>query len=130
VTIGIVAKIVGTGDFVSVSDRMISWGDQIPAVDNATLKDLILGKRWAVLYSGNDICPVLPIVDKARELLKAKGKETLENVQSSLCEAYSVKVRDAVTKKFLSRYGLTSVEQFRESGPIWTPSVCQNFKKN
>ena len=69
VTIGIVAKSAGHECIVSVSDRQISWDDEIPSIDNAILKDWVVSPHWGAVFAANDACFARPILRRTSELL-------------------------------------------------------------
>jgi|HubBroStandDraft_6_1064221.scaffolds.fasta_scaffold196339_2 20S proteasome alpha/beta subunit len=136
-TIAIVAKVNVEGAFVAVSDRMVSWSDQIPAAENIT-KHFSLGKHWWAMYAG-DVCESLPIIERARcnwheladaaleaEIAKRGAPyqppehnsrlESREIIETAFCRAYQTRVAELIVGKYLARYGISSVDEFRQSG--------------
>jgi hypothetical protein len=55
VTIGIAAKSYNARYIVMASDLEVSFGDVIPAAENAMIKEFYVGSLRCALFDGNDI---------------------------------------------------------------------------
>jgi hypothetical protein len=119
VTIGI-AAITEDGHIVTVSDRMISYGDITQAEDDAALKASKIAEGWGVMFAGNDARLFLPFVDKA--LLRLCGgnyrteKYSAANIKKELGTAYQELFDEQFSSRFLSRLGIQNIETFRKNG--------------
>jgi hypothetical protein len=51
---------------------MISFGDMLPADDNAIIKAVQLSDQWAAAWATNSVSVILPIVDEVRKRFVAK----------------------------------------------------------
>jgi hypothetical protein len=118
-TIAIVAKSIRHKCFVSISDRMISFEDQVPAIDNAVFKDLpIRFPNWNMVFAANNTDFVGPIWQAAVASLANKSYQpSLAQVEDAVCNAYANVVRKYVTRQFLTKFGLKTIDEFRKAGP-------------
>ena len=117
VTIGIAARTNNDDCIVTVSDRRISFDDVVPSLDSAFNKNWFIGHNWGTLCAANDTCFALPIIDLANDLLKARGgSEGVEDVKAAMCDAYAEIRQEYVTRQFLGKYGIKSIDQFRKEG--------------
>ena len=117
-TIAIAAKAADHSCIVTVSDRRISFDDAVPSLDSAILKDWFIGRYWGALLATNDTSFAGPILLKAANLLKERGSnESVEDVRAAMCDAYAHVRQEHVSREFLSKYGITSIGQFRKEGP-------------
>jgi hypothetical protein len=117
VTIGIAAKSNNNECIVTVTDRRLSFDDQVPSVDSAVNKNWFIGKHWGALCAANDPCFLLPIIGRANHLLRERGsKESIEDVRVAMCDAYADTRREYVARLYLSKFGIASVEDFRDLG--------------
>lgn len=116
-TIGIAAKSKEHECIVTVSDRRISFEDDVPSLDNAINKDWFIAKNWGALFATNDASYALPIIKRTNHLLVERGgNEGLEDVRTAICDAYVEIRREHVTREFLSSYGFVNIDQFRKEG--------------
>lgn len=116
-TIGIAAKSSGHECIVTVSDRRVSFDDAVPSLDSAVHKDWSIGRNWGTLFAANDTCFAVPIIRRANQLLIERGHGVgIEEVRAAMCDAYADIRREYVTREFLSKFGITSIEQFRNDG--------------
>jgi hypothetical protein len=115
VTIAIAAITVPDGYIVTVSDRMISWGDYTPAEDSAALKNRKVGKKWGLMFAADDANMFLPIVLATSDRL-GNEEHDLEAVQSVISDVYKQKFDSEVTSRYLVRYGFRNVAEFRAVG--------------
>jgi 20S proteasome alpha/beta subunit len=103
------------GQIVAVSDRLITaMDDSVPGTD--ALKARKLSKTWAMMFSGNGTV-FEPLVERIRnELGDYNGTHELDRVQLVVSETYKATFSEQFTAEYLSRYGLSSVAEFRETG--------------
>lgn len=116
VTIAIAACATFDQFIVTVSDRRITIDDYaIPAADDGALKGVKITDRWGCLFSADDIGPIPRLVWTAASLLEGK-EDHLEYVRNAVSEAYQRQIHDEVVALHLSRYGIKSVQEFRDNG--------------
>lgn len=117
-TIAIVAKSSRHKCFVSISDRMISFDDQVPAIDNAVFKDLpIRFPNWNMVFAANNPDFVGPIWQAAVASLAATSYQpSLAQVEDAVCNAYSEVVQKYVTRQYLTKFGFKTIDEFRKAG--------------
>jgi len=130
VTVCIAAKATYPEPFiVTVTDMQIGHTDSvlhqdvIPSKDVAKVKFQILDNYWGFLFSTNEIGYINPIMEKAKfELEKFSGRRTLGQAKQVLQNAYREVRTDVIFARFLSQYGYSSMEEFREK-PGFSPEV-------
>jgi hypothetical protein len=116
-TIGIAAITVPGGYIVTVSDRMLSSGGVVQAADNATLKARKISKRWVVMFAADDANLFLPFVKSCWDSLEGHGEDyELHTVQDTVITAYAKLFDAEFTSRYLSRYNISSISAFRETG--------------
>ena len=116
-TIGIAARTNNDDCIVTVSDRRVSFDDHVPSLDSAFTKNWFIGRNWGTLCAANDTCFLLPIIKRANELLKQRGRTRTTRTSKTLCgTAYAEVRQEYVTRQFLGRYGIRSIDQFRREG--------------
>jgi hypothetical protein len=118
VTIGIAALNIYDGCFVTVSDRRLSYDDLVEATDDGVNKTWGLGPTWGALYAANDITPVAPLMTGINKRLDPHrgGGLTAKVVEEAAREAYHDIVCDQIVTKYLSRFGLRDLAEFRHRG--------------
>jgi 20S proteasome alpha/beta subunit len=103
------------GDIVTASDRMISAIDDTVQATEA-LKARKISKTWALMFAG-DSAPFLPIVLEVKNRLGDFDKAyDLATVQTAVSEIYREKFSQQFCGQYLSRYGISSIADFRASG--------------
>jgi len=122
VTIGIAAKCFNDRCLVMASDRRISFGDVVPAAENAALKELNIGVRWRALFTASDTSHAIPVAIQVQDALRPSTgtprREHPEDVERAFREAYQQVRRQQATDSILSPYDL-SLEEFRKLGGQW-----------
>jgi hypothetical protein len=115
VTIAIVAVTQPLGHFVSVTDRMVSYDDILPAEENAVVKDVRLSRNWSVAFAADDVDDALALVHKIRDPIWPNDLEVAQ-----LKQHFATCIFDTLQIDFfnrhLGRYGYKSVEHFRKEG--------------
>lgn len=103
------------GQIVAVSDRLITaLDDSVPGID--ALKARKLSKTWAMMFSGNGTL-FEPLVEKIRkELGDFREIYELDRVQFVVSAIYKATFNEQFTAEYLSRYGLSSIADFRKTG--------------
>jgi hypothetical protein len=117
-TIAIVAKSIRHKCFVSISDRMISFEDEVPAIDNAVFKDLpIRFPNWNMVFAANNPDFVGPIWQAAvASLAKTSYQPSLTQVEDAVCNAYTDVLHKYVTRQYLTKFGFKTIDEFRKAG--------------
>jgi hypothetical protein len=116
VTIAIAAITKPDDVIVCVSDRMISFGDSLPADDNAVFKAIKLNDQWEVAWATNTVNVILPIVDEVRKRFAAKPPMSGIEAAHGVAAVYSEMLQGQFVAQHLSRFGYTTVELFRKEG--------------
>jgi hypothetical protein len=115
VTIAIAAITIPDRYIVTVADRMLSYGDITQAEDNATLKSRKIANRWALMFSASDANLFLPATDLIMNRLEG-DEHDLQTMQAVVSDIYKEIFDREFTSKYLVRYGLGSISEFREIG--------------
>jgi hypothetical protein len=103
------------GHIVTVSDRMISAPDDSVQATEA-LKARKISKTWALMFAG-DANLFLPIIAEIKKKLGEFDKVyDFTTVQSIVCDVYRTMFDGQYSSKYLSRYGLASIAEFRTLG--------------
>jgi hypothetical protein len=101
-------------------DMMVSVAnDSVPAVEDATVKILGLGKRWGAMYSGSPTFAI-DTVSRAAALLSMMDPnrpipESMPEMRRVMKAAYLAEMKQQIDETILARYGLKYAE-FRKSG--------------
>jgi hypothetical protein len=117
VTIAIAAVTTPDDYIVTVSDRMISYGDVTLTEDNATMKAQGISKHWGVMFSATDARIFQPIVrNTILRMNDLPAKISLAVAKQQVTEAYQETFDAEFTSCFLTRLGIRSVGEFRKDG--------------
>jgi len=116
VTVAIVAISPFDRVIVSVSDKMISFGDISQATDDATTKTPSIAAKWFTAFAGNDLSPVWPIIENVRGRLSGGEEWNSLEVREAFSSAFADQLHREFVSQRLIKYGYTSVEQFRREG--------------
>jgi hypothetical protein len=116
VTIVLAAVTKPENVIVCVADRMISFGDTVPAHDNASLKAIRLSGQWEIAWAANDVNLVGPIAAVAREQINDSRLWDGPDAARIVAEAYSEVLHREFVATHLSRFGYKNMEQFRTEG--------------
>jgi len=98
---------------------MLSFDDQVPALDNAVSKDILFRvPNWAVAYAADDTSHVIPILREATNILLRKEltQPSASDVEAAMCDAYSRILSGHVAREYLTKFGLGSVDDFKIAG--------------
>jgi hypothetical protein len=117
VTIAIAAIHPSSGTIITVSDRMLSTGnDIVQARDNATIKARKISDHWGVMFSGNGelfhrfvelACHELLVIGETHQLIEVQN--VVENIYKRLFDK-------RFTDIHLSKFGYKNVSEFRRRG--------------
>jgi hypothetical protein len=97
---------------IFVSDFLLSIGHTSAEVG---LKTHTLGKRWHVMFSGEDISHVNEVIDNARGTLKNQPQVSPSQASVALSEAYHLVRKRQIENRFLRTYDMT-MKQFLAKG--------------
>jgi hypothetical protein len=120
VTFAIVARSDTNGIFVSASDRSLSlsFDDQVPAIDDAIFKDIFFTGPWKVAFAAHYTSFVYPILLRAEQLLEIRGGNlTYDDLRKAMCDGYLDVIKEQATKRYLAKFGYSSVDEFVNFGP-------------
>jgi hypothetical protein len=108
---------------VTVSDWKVNFGDF--AADNVASKQTMLASDYQVLFAGNDTEHVVPIIERAREILLNPNRSVPElrkalemspvDVANALDEAFAERLHVEINNRVLRKRGFT-VDSFRDTG--------------
>ena len=88
----------------------------VVASDFGVLKNEVLFPRWIVMFAGDDIEHLQPILQRTRELLVRKiESKTPQQVAAKLQQAFEERLEEQIRVKVLARHKMTT-RQFWESG--------------
>lgn len=116
VTVAIVAISPFDRIIVSISDKMISFGDISQATDDATTKTPSIAAKWFIAFAGNNLSPVWPIIENVRSRLNGGEEWDALEVQQAFSTAFAEQLHREFVSQRLIKYGYTSIEQFRREG--------------
>jgi len=116
VTVCIAVKAHMDGCIVTVSDKRLSYGDELGAADNAAMKTLPIGNRWGVLWAAEDISPVSDLIKEIHYQLHDKPNADRATVQEIVAKAYNEAAQRRAADQYLACYGVHSVAEFRKTG--------------
>lgn len=97
---------------VSASDTMIS-GPTI-STDGVAIKQEAFAPDWVAMFSGYDITPAIPIIERAAENFK-KCENTLRAARSSFNRAFQQHLSEVATNQVLGRFGI-NMKEFLKTG--------------
>jgi len=110
---------------VAVSDMMISM-DWVSG-DSLSVKSLNIGANWRVMFSGNDVTPVIPIMERVRS--RAGKAPTVNELTLAFEQEYATQIRRRAEAEVLSTLGLSMqtflTEGLKDLGPaLFSQFVC------
>jgi hypothetical protein len=97
---------------VTASDMALST-DEFSA-DSMAIKTEWIQPSWHVLFSGNDILPVIPIIRDATARFRNRENE-IDQIMASLREAYRSQLQSRINDEVLGRYDF-DLPSFKEHG--------------
>ncbi len=115
------AALTEEGYIVTVSDRMISYDDITQAEDNAVLKARSIADKWGMMFAANDARLFYPIFDKLYDRLRLKGalsNADMNTIKEEAAGAYQDVFDSEFTARFLGRYRIKDISDFRKNGFI------------
>ncbi len=116
VTVCIAVKARMDHCIITVSDKRLSYGDELGAADNAATKAHQIGRRWGILWSADDVSPVNELLREIHYRLHDKPNADRSLVQEIVCAAYNEAQQKAAVDRYLLRFGIHSVAEFRKTG--------------
>jgi hypothetical protein len=118
VTIAIAAITKPDDVIVCASDRMISFGDMLPADDNAVIKAIKLNDQWEVAWATNMVPIILPIINEVRRRFADSPPASGSIAAEELANVYSMTLQKEFVAQHIGRFGYATVDQFRKEGRI------------
>jgi hypothetical protein len=104
---------LGESDIVLASDRLLtSLNDSVPGAE--TLKARKISKTWALMFAGDGdlFLPIYSVIKKKLE----NTNNDLATVQTAGEDTYRTFFDEQFTARYLSRYGISSISEFRILG--------------
>jgi hypothetical protein len=108
-----IAGMCSNDTIIAMCDMMIST-DYFSA-DNMALKFRDIHKDWKVMFAGNDISRVIPLVGRAVDILRGGTGLSRTAVEAAMRTAFQEQLIEKQTDIVLARYGLT-MPQFVTTG--------------
>lgn len=99
---------------VSVSDRMISTALGEVTAENAAVKQGFVHKNWFVMFSGNDVGCVGPIIRATSRALDNAIEYSPDDIRAALITAYNDERKARAVSEHLAIYGLDMPTFFAE----------------
>jgi hypothetical protein len=98
----------------AIADMRMSTGESSndTAAVKGAVKGLCLPCDWLALYAGNNVAPVVPIVNRACEIIRSHGENKVEHFMEAFRSSYQEHLAQLVESKVLSRWRLTTKEFF------------------
>lgn len=97
---------------ICVTDTLVSTGDM--SADLTVRKLQPIGKHWMVMFAGEEISYITPMLSHVRRTLRG-GQEFMNNVRDAFVSAYKEQLRIKAEDEILATIGYT-LEEFRKSG--------------
>ena len=109
-----IAATCQTDTIIAVSDMMVSTG--LFAADNMAMKFKDLNSQWKVMFAGNDVSRIEPLLWEAKRRVRAvQGRVSLLQMESIMRECFQSEIVQKGTDLVLARYGLT-MQEFLDTG--------------
>ncbi len=96
----------GQPKIVLVTDRMLS----MEITSSEALKIRPLGRGWSVMFAGNDVSLVTPVIGNARAKLEESQNYSDSSLASAMVNSYQRIRRKQIQHTFLSSFGWTTDE--------------------
>jgi len=110
---------------VTASDAMISFGNFIPATDEAVMKNMSIAHNWGIMYAASDSTAFQPVLDELLDRLHPSGttseairtaEVSAEDVRRAAQAAYEQEFDYRFFTKHLARFGFEDIGEFRRDG--------------
>src|SRR5260370_3311564 len=111
-TICVAASVLDEG-IICASDTMLSTDDM--QADLRTMKFRSVGSSWMVMFAGNDISPIMPILELVDEQIRTDTEQKASGVAGYFASAYKTELNKKAENEVLGPLGL-SLEEFRTRG--------------
>lgn len=98
---------------IALSDMMVST-DYFSA-DNMALKFRDLHSDWKVMFAGNDLTRVEPVLRRAKSKFRGSSQRSLTEVEDAMRDSFQEELVRKQTDLVLARYGLT-MQAFLDTG--------------
>jgi hypothetical protein len=125
-TVAIAAFGPSIDEIVTISDARLSYGEAIPAADEAAMKNVKLALRWGMMFAADDATAFTPVLDETLRILIALEPDTdtpyrkrdfsLAAVMAAVQQAYEKEFNERFFRENLARFGFANVTEFRQTG--------------
>lgn len=117
-TIGIAAVSPMDRVIITVSDRMISFGDYTQAIDDGAVKSPTIAARWGVVWAGyaHDVWPIIEEVRRRLPNPEKGGDWSHDQIKVAIGDAYAMRFQQEFVSRELVKYGYKSIEEFKAKG--------------
>ncbi|WP_441234312.1 hypothetical protein [Bradyrhizobium sp. 930_D9_N1_4] len=113
-------------EIVTISDARLSYGEAIPAADDATMKNKKIAGKWAMMFAASDATAFDPVIDATIDTLQSlKHDEKTEYedrnfdtavVMDAARQAYEKEFSSRFFRDKLARFGFLDIAEFRRTG--------------
>lgn len=115
-----IAGIARDETIIAACDMMVSTGEFV--ADNMALKFRTVHPDWNVMFSGNDVTRIVPLLRKTSLALSGDHKRALSEVENAFRDCFHEELIQKQTDLVLARYGLdmttfldTGMDRFGET---------------
>lgn len=125
-TVAIAAFGPSKKEIVTISDARLSYGEMIPAADNATMKNTKICGKWSMMFAAEDATTFDPVADETMRILGnsatdsdapyAERNFSIEDVTDAARAAYEKEFSERFFRDKLSRFGFADIADFRRIG--------------
>jgi 20S proteasome alpha/beta subunit len=122
-TVAIAASVPTTKQIVTVCDARLSYGEAIPAADDATMKNRRIAPRWGMMFAAEDSTAFMPAAVEASAILQGSSDGDDENrnhgsqeVMEAARKGYEKEFNERFFREHLARFGFADIAEFRRSG--------------
>jgi hypothetical protein len=125
-TVAIAALGPSKKEIITISDARLSYGEAIPAADEATMKNIKLARRWGMMFAADDATAFTPVFDETLNILEKLDPDsnkqygdrdfTVSAVMNAAQRAYEKEFSERFFREHLARFGFANITEFRRSG--------------
>src|SRR5262249_31922111 len=109
------------GVIVTASDARLSYGEVIPAADDATMKNRKIGWKWGMMFAAEDSTAFIPVLSAVYESnAYTTGDEHTDiddkTVRKNVQAAYEKEFDERFFREHLARFRYKDIADFRQNG--------------
>jgi hypothetical protein len=126
-TIAVAATVPSAKTIVTVCDARLSYGEAIPAADDATMKNRRIAHKWGMMFAAEDSTAFIPVAVETRRFLEERSGQTdilqkddvnftTQQVMDEAKKAYEREFHERFFREHLARFGFANIAEFRRTG--------------